>query len=533
MASRRDELNAYNFARRRTVGAFLQPGGGGNDEDAPRPVRAVLPSFVVAAVVVAGFGMWGVIKPSAPPNWDDGKSIIQGKDSTTRYVVLEDPQTHEKVLHQVLNMSSARLLLPVGAKVKTVDDKVLDAYKNHGATIGIPYAPDRLPSGEDAGAAKKWSVCDRPGTDGTQAGINQAVFIAAGDEAKALGNEKLVLHEGQGLYVQAPPVTKDDTGSKFLVDMFGVKHAVGQVDMQDVDRRALESGLFGDSVAPQQVTKAWLDTLESGDPIEFPDRIPDLPEGSTTKIRSNVDLSDAKQKFVGRLLFFQNTHYLVGKNNLYAVTPFQAEVLRNDRRLDTPYDGAPPKAAELSPADNAKLASVVDRTMLNDGDLPDAKPDLPLNTSSKEKRSVVCSTFEGYGDNGAVKRTVWAGTDYPAKVSLGSTSAHVTPGHGLLYRAVDGQAGPGDQDTSGTTYLITETGLRYSLQANGDGGTGASQAPDATQQQQQSQGDAEENAQARLGYKGVQPGRVPLAWSVLVPAGGALSTKAAETAQTV
>src|SRR5437870_3798781 len=93
MASRRDELNAYTFARKRMVGAFLQPSVGGNDEDAPRPVRAVLPSIVVAAVITAGFGMWGVIKPSAPVGWNDGKSIIQGKDSTTRYVVLPDPTT--------------------------------------------------------------------------------------------------------------------------------------------------------------------------------------------------------------------------------------------------------------------------------------------------------------------------------------------------------------------------------------------------------------------------------------------------------
>ncbi|WP_405013271.1 type VII secretion protein EccB [Kitasatospora sp. NBC_01539] len=524
MASRRDELNAYNFARKRTVGAFLQPGGGGNDEDAPRPVRAVLPSFVVAAVVVAGFGMWGVIKPSAPLNWDDGKNIIQGKDSTTRYVVLEDPETHEKVLHQVLNMSSARLLLPAGSKVVPVADKVLDNYKNHGATIGIPYAPDKLPSAADAGETKRWSVCDRPGAEGTQAGINQAVFIAAGDEAKELERKDLVLQEGQGLYVQAPPVSKGDVGSKFLVDMNGVKHAVGQTDMKGIERSALESGLFGDKVQPQQVTKDWLDTLEAGEVIVFPE-IKDL---GSAKVRSNVALTDKKQAYVGRLMFFQNTYYVVGKDVLYAVTPFQAEVIRNDPRLKVPYDGATPKAAELSPAENAELAGKVDTTMLDKGDLPDAKPALPLNTGPKGTRSVICSTFEGYVE-GAVKRTVWAHTEYPAKVSLGSASAHVTPGHGLLYRAVDGQTAPGEQDTSGTTFLITETGLRYSLQANGDGGTGASPAPTAGQQQAAAE---DAGAQARLGYKSVTPGRVPLAWSVLVPAGGALSTKAAETAQT-
>ncbi|WP_189277031.1 type VII secretion protein EccB, partial [Kitasatospora griseola] len=151
MASRRDELNAYTFARKRMVGAFLQPGGGGNDEDAPRPIRAVLPSFVIGAVVVAGFGMWGVIKPSAPPNWDNGKFILQGKSSTTRYVILPDPKTNQPTLHQVLNMSSARLVLSEGATVQTVADDVLDKYPRRGPAIGIPYAPDKLPKGDDAG----------------------------------------------------------------------------------------------------------------------------------------------------------------------------------------------------------------------------------------------------------------------------------------------------------------------------------------------------------------------------------------------
>ncbi|WP_030274779.1 type VII secretion protein EccB [Streptomyces sp. NRRL B-24484] len=526
MASRRDELNAYNFARRRTVGAFLQPGGGGNDEDAPRPVRAVLPSFVVAAVAVAGFGMWGVIKPSAPLNWDDGKNIIQGKDSTTRYVVLEDPQSHEKVLHQVLNMSSAKLLLPAGSKVVQVADKVLDNYKNHGATIGIPYAPDKLPSAADAGEAKLWSVCDRPGVDTSQASINQAVFVAAGNEAKTLADPGMVLQEGQGLYVQEPPLRKGDVGSKFLVDMNGVKHAVGKVDLEGARRIALQNGLFGVNVEPQQVTKAWLDTLESGAVVDFP-TIPDL---TSVKTRSNVKLTNTAEAFVGRLLVFQNTYYVVGKEKLFEITPFQAEVIRNSPDLRAVYGGSVPKAAELPPADSADLAAKVSKDMLDKTDLPDAKPQMPLNVGPKGTRSVICSTFAGY-DNGLPKRTVWAHTEYPAKVALGSASAHVTPGHGVLYRAVDGQAGPQNQDTSGTTFLITETGLRYSLQANGDGGNGPSPAPSQAPQQPQAK-DEENGAQARLGYKSVAPGLVPLQWSVLVPAGGSLSTKAAETAQT-
>ncbi|MFD0528342.1 type VII secretion protein EccB [Kitasatospora arboriphila] len=197
------------------------------------------------------------------------------------------------------------------------------------------------------------------------------------------------------------------------------------------------------------------------------------------------------------------------------MTPFQAELMRNDPALDPVYDGATPKVAEMSPRDNADLAGKVSPRILDKTNLPDAKPLPPLNTGDKGTRSVVCSTFAGY-DNGVPKRTVWAHTDYPAKVPLGSASAHVTPGHGLLYRAVDGQAGPETQDTSGTTFLITETGLRYSLQANNDGGTGPSPAPSAGQQQAQGK-DEENGSQARLGYKSVAPSRVPLQWSILVP----------------
>ena len=47
MASRRDELNAYTFAKRRTVAAFLQPSPTGSEEGAPRPLRAVLPGAIV------------------------------------------------------------------------------------------------------------------------------------------------------------------------------------------------------------------------------------------------------------------------------------------------------------------------------------------------------------------------------------------------------------------------------------------------------------------------------------------------------
>lgn len=202
MASRRDELNAYTFAKRRLVAQFLQPHPSGSEEGAPRPLRAVVPGVIVGAVVLAVFGAWGMFKPVAPQKWDTPyENVIIASKSTTRYVVLKtDGKTQ---LHPVLNMSSAKLLLaPDKGTVVNVDESVLDSGKiPHGATLGIPYAPDRLPDKTEAGSTKRWAVCERPGEGGRA--IQKAAFVFAEREQKKTdGTGKL--RGGEVAYVEGP-----------------------------------------------------------------------------------------------------------------------------------------------------------------------------------------------------------------------------------------------------------------------------------------------------------------------------------------
>ncbi|MEV7929497.1 MULTISPECIES: type VII secretion protein EccB [unclassified Kitasatospora] len=575
MASRRDELNAYTFARKRTVGAFLLPGGGGSDEDAPRPVKAVLPSVLAGAVIVAGFGLWGVFKPSAPLHWDDGKNVVQGKKSTTRYVVLTDPDGRTRRLHQVLNMSSARLVLPADAKVVVVDDGVLDSYPNHGPTIGIPYAPDKLPTRDNADKPMKWSVCDRPGSDDKQETVNQAVFVAAGPDAAALAGKDRMLGQDQLLLVQqadeqqvsaqpAPgqPAARPGDAKVFLVDAQGRKHGIGSPQADDKERKSLITAVFGPNAVPQRVKREWLDTLVTGSPITFPkvDGVADSPNPN-----SSVELGNQADRRIGRLVHYQDRHYVVGKDRLYLVTPFQAELIRQNPDYQDlyKYDGDKrPRSDEMTPADHAKLG--------NDVRLPSTGDDWPLKSGApannwqdrQDARLVVCSTFDGVAEDGRTpRRSVWAGTSYPAPYNNGAGAAYVTPGHGLFYRALDNAAGG-----SGTDFLITETGLRYSVPANGDGGRGATTPPGAqpgqsaqpgaggqpgqgaqpgqggapktptpqpgatTPDQQPPQDESGAN-QARLGYKELQPLPVPHEWSDLVPAGPPLTAKSAAQPQ--
>ncbi|MFF7638488.1 type VII secretion protein EccB [Kitasatospora sp. NPDC008050] len=522
MASRRDELNAYTFARKRTVGAFLQPAGGGSDEDAPRPIRAVLPSLVMAVVAVAGFGLWGLIKPTAPEGWDSGKNVILGKDSTTRYVVLTSADG-TKMLHPVLNMSSAKLVLPADSSVVIVADSAIDNYKAHGPTIGIPYAPDKLPSAADAGTAKKWSVCDRPGADDSHP--NQGVFVTAGADAATLERPDRLLNAGQSLYVQA--VQKNGVpGIQYLVDSAGRSHVIGTPGMSDSDVRALRIALFGNQAKPEQVTDDWLGTLTPGSAIGFPQ----VPGMTAAKTRSGVQLSDPNQSYVGRLVSSQGTYYVVGTDRLYQVTAFEAELIRQAPVTGYAYDQGNPTVAEITPADNARYGRDFDTSgpMAKVPDWPTAKPAAPVNGGDPgTARPVICSTLEGM-NGGAVQQSVWAGADFPAAFVPGSASAYVSPGHGLFYRAVDAST-----QGSGSDYLITETGLRYFVPAGNDGpASGASPAPAPSASPQGDSQPQVNEAQARLGYKDTAPVLVPKVWSDLIPAGPALNTKAALQEQT-
>lgn len=185
MASRRDELNAYTFAKRRMLAAFLQPSPSGSEEGAPRPLRAVVPSLVVGVLVLGVFGAWGMFKPTAPAGWDEpGTRVIVGKQSTTRYVVLETDGVTR--LHPVLNLASARLLMKDASyRVVQVSDEVLDSGKlPRGPILGIPYAPDRLPSAEEAGEAKRWAVCAQPGGKDGKGTVQEATFVLADADRK-------------------------------------------------------------------------------------------------------------------------------------------------------------------------------------------------------------------------------------------------------------------------------------------------------------------------------------------------------------
>lgn len=514
MASRRDELNAYTFAKKRTVASFLQPSPTGTEEGAPRPLRTVVPSLVVGALVLAGFGALGMFKPSAPKDWDKANAnVIVGKDSTTRYVVLTtgSGKSKQTLLHPVLNLASARLLLnPDKFSVIQVDDKILDAGKPpRGAILGIPYAPDRLPSDTEAAKAKRWAVCEQPG-GGKGSSVQKAAFVLADrDFTRTEGRNRLT--GGQTLYVQG------QNGARYLVGANGMKYLLEGEAGDNLTR-----ALIGVGRAPQPVTDDWLATLHTGSPVAFPP----IPGTVGTDAGAGGGLSKDQDR-VGMVLSAQTgsgpQQYVVLPGKVQPVSDFTAWLLINSPLTDSLNMGGKPAtvdAASFTP----ESAFFGERNTW-----PTERADQVNSVSGSGARDTVCSVLRTTDAKGTTTLSTWAGASYPAQITdSAGTSTYVTPGSGLLYSEVQGGnlAGAG-----GSLFLVTDTGLRYAVQANGDSDSAHSDIGAGDDQKTEDGRPQPSDAQIRLGYEKVTPVPVPITWSDFLSKGPRLDTNSARQPQ--
>ncbi|MGP4002275.1 type VII secretion protein EccB [Streptomyces sp. 8N706] len=534
MASRRDELNAYSFARRRTVASFLKPLPNGSVESAPRPMRTVLPSVLLGTLILVGFGACGLIKPVAPQGWNaPGEKVIVGDESTTRYVVLCGVETKEgeecpkgkSLLHPVLNLASARLVLNAKSnEVVKVKESVLDgpSAPKHGPLIGIPYAPDRLPDPDDAKTKKTWMLCERPGGN-ERSKAQRAVFVLSESDK----NRKKLVDPGKGrLNKRTSMFVEDEAGRQYLVDDRGVAFPLNAsaaaeatgvtVPAAEKERQnnLLRSILYGDTAEPQKVTQEWMATLIKS-PV--PIFLPPLPGAGGPSSAEGVP---EEHRTIGKVLEANGQHYLVESDGVSAVSDFVAKLLLEGPVGSEAYPDGNPQAVALGQASvTADKEPFMAKVMGPKGAWPQK---VTSQTNTFDGNKTICSVWYGANKEAAPgfstdypDMSMWAGKSYPVPIADGASSAYVTPGSGLLYTEAQGKS------KDGFLFLVTDTGLRYSVQRNNDTGTAAGNAEKDQDQ-----------AKLRLGYGNIssQP-VVPEAWSKLLSAGPSLNTDDAKQPQ--
>ena len=223
MATRRDQLQSYQFLLQRVVSALVYR----KTDPAQSPFRkaggavfagVMISILALAATVAISFfaTMWGVNE-----EWWHGNIIVLEEDTGTKYVVFppSDQATEEfpSRLYPVTNFASAVLLagttqtMEVSRNSLTGED-IDGEVPPRGMPIGIPGAPDSIPAPEQLITSSLATVCTAPqdedeplsmmyiGTtdikgDGLQE--SQAVLIEHGEEVYLVdsGGYKHLVHE--------------------------------------------------------------------------------------------------------------------------------------------------------------------------------------------------------------------------------------------------------------------------------------------------------------------------------------------------
>ncbi len=427
MWTQRDQLQAYQFLRRRLVSA-LQVG------DANHPVspsrRLVIGCALGAAaalLVTAGFGVYGFLRPGANADWRKPGRVVIEKDTGAVYVMGADG-----LLHPMLNYASARLLAGGdGTATSSVSSKSL-AGAPRGVPLGIPGAPSSLPP-RNRLLAGPFTVCTQTAA-GRPAGTPPVTTALAG----------------------VPPVgTAVDPATALVVaDPHGVEYALVAGRRHRIADQATAVALGYDAVRPLPVSTAWLNAVGAG---------PDLRLITVPGVGSVGPRVGDQSTRVGQVLVVTNMgsgsrYYLVRANGLLAIGQTEAALVLGNPANRAAYPRGAAREIPVTAADVAESRSATDTA----ADYP-ARLAPPIEVPSNELAG--CATTDG---DGAVIR-LGASTGVPPK------AAPIAAGGGSRADAVFVPAGraavlrelPAPQATLGAVFLLTDQGVRYPV-PNGD-----------------------------------------------------------------
>ncbi|MEV6376145.1 type VII secretion protein EccB [Micromonospora musae] len=293
MATRRDQLQSYQFMTQRVISAFVMRETDPQQSPLRRGIGALFGGLMVAVLVAAGVGIYGLLTKVGGDSWRKPGSVVVEKENGATYVFLDGR------LHPTLNYTSALLAVgKPGAPVARVSSGTL-AGVPRGVPMGIPNAPDSLP-GVKGQTGLPWSVCSTPNPNGSgQAATTVTLALAATPSG------------GTGVGDGGLLVTDAALGMTYLV-WHGRRHLVQE-------SRVLVPALFG-AVTPAPVGTSWLNAMPAGADL------------AAVPIANREKRSDAVPgRRNGDVLVAQTgsgpQHYLVLADGVAPITPVQQAIL--------------------------------------------------------------------------------------------------------------------------------------------------------------------------------------------------------------
>lgn len=477
MWSRRDQIQAYQFVRRRTVSAVLL--GDANSAQSPirRTIAGLLAGSLCLVLLLAAFAVYGVLRPGSSTAWQKDGAIIEEKETGALFVLGTDG-----VLHPVLNYTSARLVTGGTSTLTRVSRSSL-AVAGRGPAVGIPGAPDTLPPANHL-IADPWLACSASSGasgPGQRPGLTVAVGTGFSGRRITLGaGAAVVVRADRQLYVLIDGRRFRVRGTDAILDVLGLT----QAPRVDVDPR-------------------WLSTVPSGPDLRY------LQIDGLGSRSSAVPVADARigQVFVQRIAASAAAQYFVLlASGLAPISAVQGRLVLGDPRSAAAYPGSAPAERTLPPSVLAQARR--SSTDLDAALFPRRPPEALTFPTGDEV--VLCSRPRGFAGGSPVVELslafavpVPAGAHLPAATGSAAGRAGPPPatvlmssGFGALVRSV-----PAQGVATGPVFLVTDEGRRYVLT------------------------DAE--ARKALGFLNAPVQSVPAGFVDLLPAGPVLSRAAA------
>ncbi|GAA4255275.1 type VII secretion protein EccB [Dactylosporangium darangshiense] len=420
MPSRREQIQSHQHAMQRVVGAFVA----GDAEPAQEPTRrlgaAAFAGLLVAAVALAGAGVFGLLRPGGSTGWKHEDAVVIERETGTRYVY------RGGLLYPVANFSSA--VLAVGrAPEPVIVSRASLSGTARGPLIGIAGAPDALPAA-DRLLRDAWSVCATSGRDsGGATTVTSEVLVArAPSGGTDLGDAGILVRE--------------NGSQKVYLVWHGRRFAINS-------KQAL-TALNVDAQPRIPVDDAWLNTVPVGLQITQP---PVEGRGkASTPLPSYL---------VGQVITVDGAGYLVRQADLLPLTPVEQAMILADPNTASAYPNATPAAKTVQAAD---IAAVTKATRPPASDLdPPAQP--PAMASADAAR-MICTTF---ADGQAAPKFVLNADPRPGGEGIATNGSAtdlvadrvlVPPASGVLVRSA--QSSEAD---SGTLFLVTDQGRRFAV----------------------------------------------------------------------
>lgn len=426
MQSRRDLLQAHRLMTQRAALALLQAEPDPPDQPLRRLNVGVISSVLVAVIVAAAFGVWGIVAPGHAQGLTAPGTLIIDSETGATYVWCE----HQK-LCPVVNYASARLALGAAAPDQRRVGQASLAHYARGPLIGIPGLPQPLPDAKLL-VGQPWSVCVQTVSD--PATLQRSVLTTL------VGGRR----------VGGRPVPGS---SALLVRSAGRDWVLWKGQRLLIPPWMRQNVLTALAAArqPAPVPATWLNAFPQG-PDFAPPRIAGFgqwirgPGGAPARI-GQVFTTSAAAGGSGQ-------YYVLLRNGLLPVTPTQAALLDAARgQVRRATVGPAAVAADRAPGN------------MSPGGLPEQLPSLV----GYDPAAPLCVVYTGNTAARAGQLTV-GGSVPSAGLPVGGAGAlsriALPPGGAALAGVVPGPPAPGASAGAApavTSYFLISGGRRYGL----------------------------------------------------------------------